>query len=271
MRPEQLPAVFRDLFLKQLDEVEEIYKKLVSILPDLNYDLYLWAWHIVNTRCIYVENPRHPLVDSSKSGDTIAVIPLVDMLNHSPKPQVLPLFDKRSQCYVVNVQSSAVLEEEQLFVCYGPHDNGKLWLEYGFMLPENIHNRVSIPLELFIALTKKLGLEVDDEHISVLREAGLPNTIYASDEAPSYGLKKNCQILRMSHHELLNWREKIYSHESDDEESEEVIERDNLVNDILKQLMASLRSRAEGVDEKLVWLWEEQIDLIQKLVDNKNV
>ena len=32
----------------------------------------------------------------------------------------------------------------QVFISYGPHDNTKLLLEYGFILPENQHNEVKI-------------------------------------------------------------------------------------------------------------------------------
>ena len=32
----------------------------------------------------------------------------------------------------------------QVFISYGPHDNTKLLLEYGFILPENQHNQVKI-------------------------------------------------------------------------------------------------------------------------------
>ena len=47
-----------------------------------------WAWHLVNTRCIFYESAEHALVDSATGGDTIAVIPMLDFLNHSTKPQV---------------------------------------------------------------------------------------------------------------------------------------------------------------------------------------
>lgn len=56
----------------------------------LSKERFLWAWHVVNTRCIYVENKHDPLLDNS-SGDTIVVVPFVDLLNHSPDAQVCRL------------------------------------------------------------------------------------------------------------------------------------------------------------------------------------
>lgn len=54
---------------------------------DISWSHFLWAWHVVNTRCIYRENKPHPLIDNSQ-GDSLAIVPLIDMLNHSNDNQV---------------------------------------------------------------------------------------------------------------------------------------------------------------------------------------
>ena len=78
-------------------------------------------------------------------GDTIAVIPYVDMLNHDPeKYQGVALHEKRNGRYVVQARRQ-ILEGEQVFVCYGAHDNARLLVEYGFTLPHNLGAKVLIP------------------------------------------------------------------------------------------------------------------------------
>src|SRR5690606_31082295 len=104
----------------------------------------------------------HPLVDST-NGDDLAVIPLMDMMNHDPNSQCTPGFDKHTQKYRVTT-SRTVSEDAQLFVCYGSHDNAKLWTEYGFRIPGNIFNRVNISIDLLLALASKTGLKIDKKN-----------------------------------------------------------------------------------------------------------
>jgi hypothetical protein len=64
--------------------------QVTKVLDPLKPDLLLlnWAWHVVNTRCIFMENDDHPLIYSELSGDNIAVIPMVDLMNHTANAQV---------------------------------------------------------------------------------------------------------------------------------------------------------------------------------------
>lgn len=67
------------------------HSQFVTILADNTiWDHFLWAWHIVNTRCIYRDNKPHPLIDNTE-GDSLAIVPLIDMLNHSNDNQVYHL------------------------------------------------------------------------------------------------------------------------------------------------------------------------------------
>ena len=39
-----------------------------------------------------------------------------------------------------------------MFINYGPHDNRKLLIEYGFILPKNLHNAVTFSLDLIYSV-----------------------------------------------------------------------------------------------------------------------
>ncbi|KAI1713533.1 SET domain-containing protein [Ditylenchus destructor] len=271
---QDLPSTGRQLFHNQLDEFKRLCNKISSVLDGWkDVQLFSWGWHVVNTRCIFVDSPSvtrwHALVDSSKTGDTIAVIPIVDMLNHDIGAQCVGMFENISQCYCVISQNKSIAEGDQIFVCYGPHDNVKLWLEYGFDLgSDNIYNKVNLPLELFIVLAKETGLvTVNPEHEKVLLEAALPCTIYASDDDPNYGLRKNCSILCMNSNQLCEWRRIVFE---DDLNLGDNTQVEELVYAIIRQLHTGLRIRMSRVkDKRIRSFWMDQIVILQNLLTSR--
>lgn len=56
-------------------------------------------------------------------------------------------FNKDSNKYEIFTISS-YKKGVQVFINYGPHDNRKLLVEYGFILPKNVHNVIPVPLKL---------------------------------------------------------------------------------------------------------------------------
>ncbi|VDO39124.1 unnamed protein product [Onchocerca flexuosa] len=91
LEPEDFPYHLRKQWYGQKNELKIMYEKFVTILADNTiWDHFLWAWHIVNTRCMYRDNKPHPLIDNSE-GDSLAIVPLIDMLNHSNDNQVTSL------------------------------------------------------------------------------------------------------------------------------------------------------------------------------------
>ncbi|XGW21975.1 hypothetical protein V3C99_004716, partial [Haemonchus contortus] len=267
--PSHLPLSVREYWCTQQRDLEESWRKINEVFPNIRHEKFLWAWHVVNTRCIYVENKPHASVDNS-SGDTLAVVPFVDMLNHDPSAQCLATFERYSKKYVVRA-SRYIQDGQQVTVCYGPHDNARLWLEYGFTLPDNPNGKVSMEHALFIALARKLGLTVSSAHEQALKDACLPCTLYSSDAGPSWALRVNMRILMLSPSDITRWREVIYEENPKDEASdseicEESSEREKAECQMLKQILNELKqalvTRLEKVPEELKWIWQEQVSIV---------
>lgn len=262
-----LPLSIRKYWVDQKKEIEEVSEKLRRLFPELAHDKILWAWHIVNTRCIFVENEEHDNVDNT-DGDTIAVIPYVDMLNHDPeKYQGVALHEKRNRRYVVQAKRQ-IQEGEQIFVCYGAHDNARLLVEYGFTLPKNLGAKVIVPQEVLLTLAKIAGLQVTREHEMVLEEVGLPSHLYATDEGPSWSLRTNVRVMLLEHWQMANgrWKKIIYSHDPIDEEVDQRI--DEKLDIMLKELRNGVVEKMKKMPIEVKWMWEEQVNVCNVAVES---
>jgi len=100
---------------------------------------FLWAWFAVNTRCVSFSDPAEPA--------TQALAPFLDYLNHSDTAQVVAGFNVDAGKYEIRTLRP-YSRREQAFIFYGPHDNGALYVEYGFTILGNIQNFVCFDEEL---------------------------------------------------------------------------------------------------------------------------
>ncbi|PAV59685.1 hypothetical protein WR25_21269 isoform B [Diploscapter pachys] len=197
-----LPDSVLSFWRQQRQELKVISEKVESLRPkySISKERLLWAWHIVNTRCIFVENRPNKFIDQTH-GDTIAIIPFVDMLNHSTNAQGLALLDKRSSTYMVKAQRF-ILQDSEVFVCYGPHTNARLYIEYGFKLPDNPYAKVIVNHDLFFELAEECGISLSEKRRDIIRRADLPCHLYATDEGPSWPLRNNARLLLIQEDKL---------------------------------------------------------------------
>nr|CAG4643794.1 EOG090X02PU [Lepidurus arcticus] len=100
-----------------------------------------WAWHCVSTRIVYYENE-----ESKSREDNCALVPYLDMFNHNPCAKIKASFIEKSQCYEITSFDSYAKYDE-VFIQYGEHDNLRLFLDYGFVIPRNPHHSYSFELD----------------------------------------------------------------------------------------------------------------------------
>ena len=126
-----VPKYLKSTFQDQVDLVARNFKHS-KICKDVNE--FAWAWFTVNTRGVYYEDGH----------DNLALAPFLDMFNHDHSVQVQ---SKLINGDYVLIAENETLANTQAFINYGPHDNLKLYLEYGFVLPDNPHDCVPLRLE----------------------------------------------------------------------------------------------------------------------------
>jgi len=77
--------------------------------------------------------------------DNIALVPFLDLLNHSPSVQVCTEYDRVYECFVLRTLTRCP-KHHQVFINYGPHDNQQLLLDYGFITEPNPHDCITLTL-----------------------------------------------------------------------------------------------------------------------------
>ncbi|CAD6184489.1 unnamed protein product [Caenorhabditis auriculariae] len=256
--PKTLPLSVRSYWENQKKEIHSITNKLIKLCPEVDSERILWAWHVVNTRCIFVENSEHEMVDNT-DGDTIAVIPFVDMLNHQPTSfQGIAKHERVNGTYVVRA-TRTVVEGSELFVCYGPHENARLLIEYGFTLKNNPYGKVFIPHDVLFTLARIAGIQVTREHERIIQEINLPSHLYATDEGPSWALRNNIRVLLLDHEQMKDakWKAIIYSHDPIEDEVDELIE--DKLKIIIRELRDGIAAKTQKISDDVKWMWEEQV------------
>lgn len=131
----RLPERYQKIIEGQNKEIQ----KLAS-LTDLPENDIAWGYMAVNSRCLYW--PR--------GGMTLA--PAIDYLNHTcDQEESLNVSSELHTGISVKSTKSYSVGDELVF-CYGPHENGKLLAEYGFVVPNNPWDFADITPELEVVL-----------------------------------------------------------------------------------------------------------------------
>ena len=142
-----MPKYVKEKCLLQQKMVASAYEKIRSVLNlELEFGRFAWAWFSVNTRAVF-----YNLGVDRSSENNLALAPFLDMFNHSGDVAVdvgvaeSPHFPEG--VYQIVSANRSYKKYDQVFINYGPHDNLKLCLEYGFVIEDNVNDIVPLGLE----------------------------------------------------------------------------------------------------------------------------
>ena len=110
-----------------------------------------------------------------KQGETLALVPYADLINHSPYSQAY-LDARESGDWLFKTGSEEVVlyadrsyrKMEQIYISYGPKSNADLLLLYGFALERNPFNSVDVTVSIksLMNSSQNNGEEDDDKDIN---------------------------------------------------------------------------------------------------------
>ena len=127
--------------------------KLCDQYPDIfprdkfTYEAWVWAFTNLFSRAIRLRN--------MKQGETLAMVPYADLINHSPYSgayldarQTGDWLFKTGDEEVILYADRGYRRMEQIYISYGPKSNADLLLLYGFALERNPFNSVDVTVSI---------------------------------------------------------------------------------------------------------------------------
>lgn len=212
---EMLPSQLRDELLEKRRKVMISYGNIKMGLEgfdDIRDDFVEWSYWAVNTRAVYV-NPdqiRELACDSRDSNidkylldePNMALVPFLDLFNHS--------FDTNTSAEIINNTYTLTTKSnfdsyDQIFISYGAHDNIKLMVEYGFFIPNNKFDTITLSLDLFMN-------KLSQKQMEYIISNNLSKDVYISRDGH---LSFNAQALlyTVTNPNCKAWSQNIYANE----------------------------------------------------------
>jgi hypothetical protein len=149
------------------------------------FEKWVWAFTMLFSRAIRLR--------SLKQGETLALVPYADLINHSPFSSAYIdarengdwLF-KSGDEEVILYADRAYKRMEQIYISYGQKSNAELLLLYGFAVERNPFNSVDVTVSI-ASRTSSFIKELNDDDIPIdplaedkvafLKQAGRENTV----------------------------------------------------------------------------------------------
>ncbi|XP_076398272.1 SET domain-containing protein 4-like [Megachile rotundata] len=113
------------------------FKKIIT------FERYKWAYYIVNTRAVYIDTSYIETEQNSainiKHPNNLALAPFLDLFNHDiySATHTSMITDKNDKKFYQITTLKSFNKESQVFINYGAHSSLKLYVHYGFFIPNN--------------------------------------------------------------------------------------------------------------------------------------
>ncbi|XP_053165944.1 SET domain-containing protein 4 isoform X2 [Hemicordylus capensis] len=226
-------------------------KKVESVF---NYEAFQWAWCTINTRTVYMKPAQKECF--SREPDTYALAPYLDLLNHNPAVQVKAGFNENTRCYEIRTFSPCQKYGE-VFICYGPHDNQRLLLEYGFVTIGNPQSSVHVEKD---NLLKYLLPEDKQKHMkhTILQEHNFLDNLTFGWDGPSWRLLTALKLVCLEADQFTSWKKVLLG--------DKVSERNEKKSlDLAKEICMSLIEETQQTLQKVSVLKTKYVHLVSQL------
>uniref|UniRef100_U3BEH0 SET domain-containing protein 4 n=1 Tax=Callithrix jacchus TaxID=9483 RepID=U3BEH0_CALJA len=260
-KAEEQRAHVQEFFASSRDFFSSLQPLFAEAVDSIfSYSALLWAWCTVNTRAVYLRPRQWECL--SAEPDTCALAPYLDLLNHSPHVQVKAAFNEETHCYEIRT-TSRWRKHEEVFICYGPHDNHRLFLEYGFVSGHNPHACVYVSREILVKYLPSTDKQMDKK-ISILKDHGYIENLTFGWDGPSWRLLTALKLLSLEAEKFTCWRKVLLGEViSDTNEKTSLDIAQKICCYFIEETTAMLQKVSRTKDEKEALI--NQLTLVESL------
>ncbi|ORX46330.1 SET domain-containing protein [Hesseltinella vesiculosa] len=280
-----LPPSLADEILQQKRKIQDDFDAVlaffkgrqdISLIATVTLDMFKWAWLCVNTRSIHVRSTSRRVKDCD-----IALAPLLDFLNHSNEAQIESGLNLHTQCFEIKTLTP-YKAGEQVFINYGPHDNQAIFREYGFVLPKNGYNFVSVDNEVWKLFEECESIQDARRKRQILCDSGYEGDYTVKMNDISYRLVCALRLLATgpNHRKQIDWQEMIMGHaEHIDDENERKV--NEMLITVCSRALADSKQKHELLSTQgtsihplghlfLNQIWAESIAILENAVEQSS-
>ncbi|GFS51542.1 SET domain-containing protein 4 [Nephila pilipes] len=273
-----IPSFIQERALKQIEAIKESYVHLKlffyhleQLFPftkgNVNFDVYKWAWCAVNTRCIFIDCFKENCIGKSCLFH-LALAPFLDLLNHNIDVQVQAGFNQESKQYEI-ISLCGFEKNSQVFINYGSHDNYTLFLEYGFVTPNNYNDSILFSVDDILLAYKQCQLPSQslDSKLKFILENNLIKNMVCSCDGLSWNLKVVLKVL-ITECNIRLWKSKLCKY------SELEMECDSLKKICRELFQIKFQQLTENSDDKIKYVCDNsnfQEQIAQLLIITKSI
>lgn len=247
-KAEEQRARVQDLFASSRDFFSTLQPLFAESVESIfSYHAFLWAWCTVNTRAVFLKSRRQECLSSEP--DTCALAPFLDLLNHSPHVQVKAAFNEKTRCYEIRT-ASRCRKHQEVFICYGPHDNQRLLLEYGFVAFGNPHACVPVSGEMLLKYLPPADKQVHKK-LSILEDHGFTGNLTFGWDGPSWRLLTALKLLCLEAERFTSWKKVLIGDViSDMNEKASLGVAQKICSDFIAEIHTELRKVSDMKERK---------------------
>lgn len=290
--------------VEQNNAIKMNYQHLINILHEdfremISLDTFKWAYFVCNSRSVYINSKsiesiideemiklKHLIIDQPN----MALAPMLDLLNHQDEAKTRCQLSHCEKFIEENVQSincgninltymlftlKSRKKYEQIFINYGPYNNTKLLVEYGFILRNNRMDFLEFSLDDINCYIKKhlelRMIPIPKHKFKFIKDHALDQQMYIDK---GDGLNHNFQVvlaILLSPKNIYNLTQVAFGNDLNfcdiKEHALEIIKQRK---DIIDKSLSELKNNIDDLSNSALmctYYFEESLVVINKVLD----